>query len=219
MPKGSWCYFALNDEAKIFVETFEVNPLVDPCIQERLVQAIQRKRGVKYSWGGYLENRSDFMVGQYMKPSEAVHRGVDYNVPVNTKVPVPGKLVQSYQDFDQDGGWGGKLVFQHMQYPLYFILGHLKDIVTDLDRVYMPGEIVGRIAGSDSNGNWYPHLHVQCMTKEFPKLDMDVDGYGSMYKGIDKDFPNPEMVFDTLWLQRRSLDELTKEAQELDMGY
>jgi hypothetical protein len=192
LKKGKWCYFGLAEETHLIVEAMPKNPFLDPHMQESYVQAYQRMHRADYSWGGFLEDRTVVMTGQYQKPGEVIHLGVDYNVPVGTEVSVPlqADLMYSFQDPDQDGGWGGKLIFKCQ--AGYFILGHLTSIVDDR-RGYNPGEIVGKVADCRSNGNWYPHLHLQCLSqKAMDEHGRDVDGYGPMYKGIEKDFPNPE---------------------------
>lgn len=149
---------------------------------------------VDHSWGGWMEHRDHLLRHHYMKDvgtDHFWHLGIDYNVPAGTKVhmPLAGELVYSCQETDQDGGWGGKLIFQYEDG--YFILGHLDQIVSE-KRVYQKGEIVGVVGVSEVNGNWFPHLHIQCMRK----LDVKVDGYSHRYEGIEADFPNPKAMLE-----------------------
>ena len=143
--------------------------------------------GVDYSWGGYLENRESMLSYTYLPSGGRYHLGIDYWVSEGVAVHLPkeGKLIYSGSNGDQDGGWGGKVIFKINE--LYYIFGHLKNIVVEIGRVYSQGEVLGYIAEREYNGGWYPHLHVQCMRN----LDVDVDGYSSWRDNLGSDFPNP----------------------------
>lgn len=159
-----------------------------------LVVELHKELGVDNSWGGWMEGRHHLLRHHYNKdvdPDHFWHLGIDYNVPVHTNVhlPIDAELVYSNQDTDQNGGWGGKVIFKYNKG--YFILGHLDCIVTE-KRVYQKGEVVGRVADSDLNGNWFPHLHIQCMTV----YNADVDGYSVKYAGMEDDFPNPKTMLE-----------------------
>lgn len=111
-------------------------------------------------------------------------------MPEGTKVSTWGILRHSFLDPDQNGGWGGKLIFEltsGFAQGNFMVLGHLKDIPKDIGTKYSPGEIVGVVAGADTNGGWGPHLHFQLCREFVP----DVDGYAALYEGIEKDFPDP----------------------------
>lgn len=166
-----------------------VNPFLDPQICDNWKEFIHKVKEIDYSYGGYLEDRAIAWQGRLYHGS--IHVGVDYYVPVDTAVhmPVDGKLIESWQDDDIEGGWGGRLVFQKAD-GIYIVLAHLKDMVTEVGKVYKAGDKVALIAASDTNGNWSPHLHVQCMKH----LKEGFDGYVHDYPGIEKDYPNPEVV-------------------------
>ncbi len=160
------------------------------------VTLLHEHLGVENSWGGWMEHRDFLLRHHYMKDvgtDHFWHLGIDYNVPARTNVHLPcdAELVYAEHDPDQDGGWGGKLIFKYAKG--YFILGHLDSIRTEL-RQYQKGDIVGRVAESDRNGNWFPHLHIQCM-KELK--DVKVDGYSHRYPGIEEDFPNPKVMLES----------------------
>lgn len=187
-----WGYLNANEMAKdictaLDVDSTKSNLFLDPYLAERWLNFIHKIKEIQYSWGGWLEDRSVLWSGHYQKPGECVHLGIDVNVPVGTPVymPINGKLVHSFNDPDQNGGWGGKLIFQYK--GGYLVLGHLDEIPNDLDADYEQGKKVGVIAKTERNGGWFPHLHVQTMRK----FDPDVDGYSAYYTGIEKAFPNP----------------------------
>lgn len=140
-----------------------------------------------YLWGGWMEDREIVLADTYLPSGGRIHLGVDYWVEENEPVSLPadGKLVHFRYDPDQNGGWGGQVIFEIN--GLYYIFGHLKNIVNQLGEVYPKGAKIGLIAPFELNGGWHPHLHVQCMRK----LIVNVDGYSHKYDGMEHDFPNP----------------------------
>ena len=182
----TWARVNLNDIALEHAGEVEAR---DAVTDEHWVDLLHQMLGVDHSWGGWMEARHFLMKGQYHKnvgPDHFWHLGVDFNVPANTAVhlPVDGELVHSEMDPDQDGGWGGKLIFKYDQG--WFILGHLNEIVTQ-KRWYKAGDPVAIVGHRAVNGNWFPHLHVQCLTT----LSVNVDGYSHLYPGLEQDYPNP----------------------------
>lgn len=194
--QGEWGGINVNDLAVKVRQLIDplldqpCNPFLDPDQADGWIMLAQDLMGVDYTYGGWLEDRAVLWEGHYMKPGETVHLGVDFNVEAGLEVhmPVEGILKYSFHDPDQNGGWGGKLVFEIEDG--YLIFGHLKNIVADVGRKYLPGEVVGVIAEKECNGGWGPHLHVQRMRKYQP----DVDGYGRFYEGIEEDFPDPMKI-------------------------
>lgn len=161
----------------------------EAATDEHWVSLLHQMLEVDHSWGGWMEGRHHLLRNQYHKnvnPDHFWHLGIDYNVPSNTPVhlPVDGELIHAEMDPDRDGGWGGKLIFKIDDG--YLILGHLNGIVM-FKKPYKAGEPVAVVGDRTVNGNWFPHLHVQCMKK----LDVKVDGYSHRYGGMEEDFPNP----------------------------
>lgn len=185
--KGKWAELNFNKWARIVKKELPYNPFLDPVLCGKWVKLLHETIKIKYSWGGYMEDRSDLWEGHYHTPGSMIHLGVDFNVPENTLVCLPktGKLIHSELDEDQNGGWGGKIIFEID--GLYFIFGHLKHIAHEIGRTYKEGYDIGHIAGIKSNGGWYPHLHIQCMRQ----FNAGIDGYGRAYSGLEYDFPNP----------------------------
>lgn len=155
------------------------------------VETLRQVLDADHIWGGWMEHRDFVLRNHYHKDMGQDyfwHLGIDYTVPVHSLVhlPIDATLVYSFQDPDQDGGWGGKLIFKSTKG--FFVLGHLDQIVTE-QKSYSAGDVVGRVAAEGVNGNWFPHLHIQCLRNFKP----DVDGYSSHYEGIEQDFPNPAL--------------------------
>lgn len=192
----AWTHVNLNEIAMEHAATIQEQDVV---ADDHWVNLLHQMLGVDHSWGGWLESRHHLMRNQYHKnvgPDHFWHLGDDFNVPVNTEVhlPVDAELVHAEMDPDQDGGWGGKLIFKYKVYSNadiqgWFILGHLDGIVKEL-RSYKAGDIIAKVGDRSVNGNWFPHLHVQCMKK----LDLKVDGYSHWYDGIEHDFPDPSIL-------------------------
>lgn len=156
------------------------------------IEDLHKSLNTQHSYGGWLEHRDYILRNHYHKDignDHFWHLGIDFNVPTNSAVylPADAELVHSEIDPDQNGGWGGKLIFEYQNG--YFILGHL-DRITRMKGFYKKNTEIGKIAGSSHNGNWYPHLHVQCCKN----LDLAIDGYSHYYDGIELDFPNPMKV-------------------------
>jgi hypothetical protein len=189
--RKKWKYINLDAHAEMVKPLDDgSNPLLDPQVQDDWVRKLTHREGADHLWGGYLENRSNLLRGHYMKEGEHWHVGLDLWVPAGTEIRagVTSELVYAKMDPDYYGGWGGKLIFK-VRDDLYFILGHLDQIVTDL-RKYHSWEKVGIIGAPPVNGNFAPHLHLQCCTK----FDPEVDGYHPWYDNIRADFPHPKVL-------------------------
>jgi hypothetical protein len=181
--QDKWLEININEIALQFAD----EPI--DASESHWVEELKKMFVVDHLWGGWLEHRDFVLRDKYHKnmgPDYFWHLGIDYTVPVHSLVhlPVDATLLYHFQDPDQDGGWGGKLIFDS-DHGL-FVLGHLDQIVTE-SRHYSAGDVIGRVADRDMNGNWFPHLHIQCLREFYP----NVDGYSYHYDGIELDFPNP----------------------------
>jgi peptidoglycan LD-endopeptidase LytH len=192
---GRWAKININEvavnlNALLGLPAEGENPFLDPGMCQNWQDFVLKITDAKYLYGGYMEDRSVVWRGHYHQPGHTIHLGVDFYVPAGTKVHMPcaGNLCHSFQDPDQNGGWGGKLIFRIGK--IYLVLGHLTDIVSDIGVTCFEGTVVGSVADHTINGGWSPHLHVQLMTK----YDPDVDGYAAMYEDIKRDFPNPNSI-------------------------
>lgn len=189
--KGKWKNFDLNKYAKIVQQDAKTNPFLNPHLFGEWINLLHKSFGVDYSWGGYMEDREELWEGTYLPKGHRIHLGVDYWVPENTPIHMPanGKLIHYKNDKDQDGGWGGQAIFEIDM--IYFIFGHLRnDSNLIVGHQLNKGDLIGHVAPLECSGGWYPHLHVQCMTK----LDINVDGYGYPAYDIMDEFPNPTKI-------------------------
>lgn len=198
LKPGKWIKINLNEESKNANVNFAD---AKACTEWNL--AILKKYNADYSYGGFLEDRSNVWQNTYLKENGTfIHLGVDYFVPTGTNVslPRPGKLIHIMDDKDQNWGWGRRLTFRletnKNEKPIVLIYGHLaSDITCALGKNYEQGHIVGRIGTIEENGGWFPHLHVQIMRNrlvtQYRSLS-EIDGYGT---GINNSYIiDPETV-------------------------
>lgn len=183
-----WEEINLNAEARK-LSILKPNPLLDPCKCQAWVEKLHKKKKCDYSFGGWLEDRATLWRGHYHQPGHTIHLGIDYNVPAGSAIylPVEGTLVALEQDPDQNGGWGGRVIFKIND--IWVIFAHLRSIsACHLGTKYVAGCQLGVVGDHNTgNGGWFPHLHVQCMTN----YDRNVDGYAALSDQLALDFPNP----------------------------
>jgi murein DD-endopeptidase MepM/ murein hydrolase activator NlpD len=181
----------LDSEARKFFHNKKENPLLDPEFCENWVRYLAKKNDHRHCYGGYMENRSFLWKGSYLKPKNSIHVGVDFSFKVGTPIygTVPFKVWQVYRDFDQNGGWGERVLIKTEKGLVIF--AHLcgVSIEANRDTVYPKGTFIGTVATSYTNGGWFPHLHLQGIKNE--ELITHLDGYSSLYKNIKKDYPDP----------------------------
>jgi murein DD-endopeptidase MepM/ murein hydrolase activator NlpD len=197
------CYIDMNETAKSFQRASARSPFLNAKLADRFLAALHRKKGVAFSWGGYLEDRRDLWRGSYLAEDASVHLGIDVNVRAGTEVSVThsARVVRVTHDPDMNGGWGSVVMFE-LEKPLgdisHFLYAHLsKDSIglKEGDRL-VPGDIAARVGRTDENGGWFEHLHVQAMTREaWDKFGGDLkqfDGYSAKPSGSAHPyFPNP----------------------------
>lgn len=177
------------------------NPRLDPKKCAEWVDSIHMHIVYsKYSYGGYMEDRTNLWRGAYMLPDRPVHVGVDFNVPVFTPVFCPADLVLVHvadYDEDQNGGWGGKIILANKAHDRMFVFGHLDQRLLPSQSLegstFKAGTPIGLVGAAHNNGGWYPHLHIQCSTTESADAE---DGYHTYSRDLGKKFLDPvrEMV-------------------------
>jgi murein DD-endopeptidase MepM/ murein hydrolase activator NlpD len=197
-----WGYTNLAAEAKLdpAVADISPNPLNDPVFCQRWVEADARRKGVDFTYGGYMEPRDHLWRGHYHDPDLMRHTAVDYNVPAGTRVVAPagGKVLRVVRD-PSYGGWGG-CVFVALACPYqgagYYLVAHLAhEGLPQVDDVLARGDVVGFIGAPHENGVWFPHLHLQCFDQTVfdryaPLLD-GMDGYGPNEEVVNPHMPDP----------------------------
>ncbi|MDQ8698593.1 peptidoglycan DD-metalloendopeptidase family protein [Hyphomicrobium sp. LHD-15] len=197
-----WAYTNLAAEARSDPEVSDLspNPLNDPDFCRRWVEADARRKGVDFTYGGYMEPRDHLWRGHYHHPDLMRHTAVDYNVPAGTPVTAPakGRVLWVVRD-PSFGGWGG-CVFIALANPYlgadYYLMAHLAHAGLPSAGDILPrGSQLGFIGEPHENGVWFPHLHLQCFDQTIydryaPTLD-DMDGYGPNQEVINSHMPDP----------------------------
>ncbi len=185
-----------------------VSPFLDPAYCLDILTIWHRQRGWEWSYGGYLEDRRHLWAGSYLDRSRNyLHLGLDLNVPAGTLVAAdwPGQVMLIDDDRDEHGGWGMRIILR-LQPPepsgLIMILAHIRNARCRPGQAIGPGDILAEVGVPPTNGNWYPHLHVQLMReKDFLAVletrFAELDGYGhpDQMESLRALFPDP-----TPWL-------------------
>jgi murein DD-endopeptidase MepM/ murein hydrolase activator NlpD len=164
-----WTALRLND----YDQPGDPNPFSCPIRQTDVIPL--------FSYGGYLEDRSQILRGFDHDLKKMIHVGVDVVMPAGTMVAVPRDctVVFSTVDDDKFNGWGGRMIFDLGD--TYLLYGHLEpDSLRCVGEQCFAGTPICVLAGPDQNGGWFPHLHAQCIRKEYFESVDDVgliDGY------------------------------------------
>jgi murein DD-endopeptidase MepM/ murein hydrolase activator NlpD len=197
-----WGELNLNTLAQqYFTEEYrgKENKLLDPLKCWEWLDRVSGKLNIDFSYGGWLEDRSYLWEGSYLDPKKSIHLGIDINVPVFSEVMAikTGKVTEIFHDKDQNGGWGSRLMIQVPNgsgMDLHYLYAHLDErIPVSVGDEVKEGQIVGKVATPQKNGNWYPHLHLQCILGTIPE---DLDGYGDCSIGNILKYVNPVFLID-----------------------
>jgi murein DD-endopeptidase MepM/ murein hydrolase activator NlpD len=200
-------YVNLNIEAELWMKNKKPTPpkdaLLDASLSGEMVEDVQEKYGLDFSYGGWMEDRSFLWKGTYLEPlGTYIHLGIDVNAPAGTDISVDfdAEVVRIDDDYPEEGGWGPRVTFKYRNEPLYFIYAHLdRDIKCKVGDVLDKGKIFAKVGKAPYNGNWFPHVHIQTIREEYYKeltengLWHELDGYGSpadLSKNVER-FPDP----------------------------
>jgi len=177
---GKWTELNLNEEARGFPEV----DFSDPKKCNNWLQKLHKKYGARYSYGGFLEDRSFIWKDHYnAKEGFFIHEGIDFNVPKGTEVFLfeEGKVVEIIRDTKMHGGWGNAVVFWIQKIKKYVIYAHLdRKLYVKLGDKCSKVTKIGTVGSPSQNGHYFPHLHLQIMDKKFAsqyKKFFDVEGY------------------------------------------
>lgn len=184
-----WAEVSLAELARERFAVNPFNPLLHPSYCERWVKSIAKELKVDYTYGGLFENRDAMWRGSYLHSDASVHLGIDVNVPAGTTImcPTKFKVIEMFQDPDQGGGWGGRILVETPNGLVIF--SHLNLLPFKLGEQYFQDTALGTVAEPDTNGGWYPHLHLQGL--ESVKQIGDLDGYGQNSLHNPRLYPDP----------------------------
>lgn len=179
------------------------NPLLHPEETQAMVDWLHQSRTATWSYGGYLEDRSNFLKGTYLDETGGyIHLGIDINAPAGTVVAAPFDAIVEdiFDDGDTPHGWGPRLILRPLDNSVPFlVLGHLTSLsafkVGDKVR---GGDELAFIAPAPHNGYWFPHLHVQHISRHgitAHRADgyQSLDGYGHKRNlaALERTYPDP----------------------------
>lgn len=185
-------YVNLNLEAEDWLknrkQSGEENPLLDPIVCQEMVAFVHKKYNLDFSYGGWMEDRSTLWKGSYLDQwNTFTHLGVDINVPAGTEISASfdAEVVKVDDDHSEDGGWGPRVILRHSSKPIYLIHAHLdRNIQCKVGDMLRKGQIFAKVGKAPDNGNWFPHLHLQTISKaHYDELEKEgswaeLDGYG-----------------------------------------
>ncbi|MBK5215573.1 MAG: peptidoglycan DD-metalloendopeptidase family protein [Candidatus Pacebacteria bacterium] len=162
------------------------NILLDAKVCQEFVDDIHQKYSLDFSYGGWMEERNHFLRGAYIDAqNKFIHLGVDINVPTGTEVATDFKaeVVKIGDDFDPEAGWGPHVILKNLTQSVYIIYGHLdRNILCAEGDILDKNTIFATVGFPPENGNWFPHLHVQCISNEYyNEIEKEIeklDGYG-----------------------------------------
>ncbi len=183
-------------------ENLNTKDLINPDKCAKLVRKIQRKLGVAWSYGGWLEDRSVILRDSYLKKTKSwVHLGIDVNLPVGTPIraATEGTVHMTGSDYPEEGGWGNFVILKHRIDDIFIfsICGHLGGKIRVCKRQYvLRGDIIGYVGNTRENGFWFPHVHFQFISQEKMESHQNpftLDGYGRPedLSELRRHYPNP----------------------------
>lgn len=167
----------------------ERSPFLEPVVAQKMVDLYHDRRGILWSHGGYLEDRTELWRGGYLK-EPVIHGGIDVTLPAGTVVRCmrDGTVVWVDDDKNPDGGWGPYIVVRTkndagaIEYVLY---GHLGNMFVQVGDEVSRGGVIADIGSPPHNGGWWSHLHLQCIAQEYYEWCCDND----INKTLDGYFP------------------------------
>jgi hypothetical protein len=174
-----------------------------------MIRESEQELGLDFSFGGWLEDRSDIWGGSYMEHMHKfIHLGMDLNAPAGTPVAINREceIVQIDDDTPEEHGWGTRVIVRLIDEQMFLIYAHVKLRLSHGQKkpgtILHPGFVFAEIAPSNCNGGWYSHVHVQAMTleayREFKKDPASLDGYGkeSEVVRLARLYPDPLRFID-----------------------
>jgi len=211
------CYVNLDLEARQWHYNSEAdsvdnrNPLLDPQICQQMIEHINGKYQVNWTYGGYLEDRTFLWRNSYLEQdSKFIHLGVDYNIPAGTPVTAPSgcQVLEIDDDHDLEGGWGPRVIVELCDPRCsgnILVFAHLGNIECVVGQRLTAGERFAVVGAPPTNGNWFPHLHLQAVEPSYFRALQsgglgDLDGYGHLadIAKLSLNFPDPSLILSSL---------------------
>lgn len=181
----------------------ERSPFLEPALMQQLVDLYHAEKGISWSHGGYLEDRTDLWRGSYLK-EPVIHGGIDISLPAGNPVRCmrDGTVVWVDDDKNPDGGWGPYVVVRTRNEAgetEYVLFGHLGRSFVEIGNEVRKGDVVADIGAPPHNGGWWSHLHLQCISRDYYEwccendINKTLDGYfpASQVDIFKVRFPDP----------------------------
>lgn len=146
-------------------------PALDMTKPEDQQKLIKEVSGDKFSYGGFLEDRSAIWKGF----ESGRHLGVDFNnlLPGEAVGSLfVGKVTHIIKDDTRHNGWGTRIIVTSKS-GYCMLYGHLVNPQVAVGDTVYPGQILGEIAPPETNGGWFPHLHLQYVEERLLKVPID----------------------------------------------
>lgn len=152
---------------------------------EQYIATYLKEHGKAVAYGGYLEQRNLYQRSAYFSGGtndRCIHLGVDFWAPAGKEVcAIYAGKVHSFQNNTNHGDYGPTILLEHQWEgeKFYSLYGHLS--VQSLDglavgQAFAAGDTIGWLGDSTVNGDYAPHLHLQCIR--------DLEGNAGDYPGV-----------------------------------
>lgn len=165
-----------------------------------------KQAGMKYGYGGYIEDREVYRRSPLfaLSPEEArsIHLGIDVWTEAGKPVFAPlDSTVHSFANNDNYGDYGPTIILKHelKGISFYTLYGHLD--LESIENLYEgkpieKGQMFCRVGNYPVNGDWPPHLHFQIIS-DIGQKKGDFPGVCSKYdkEKYMKICPDPLVFF------------------------
>lgn len=174
------------------------SPFLRTDIMQHAIDEHHARAGIKWSFGGYLEDRTLLRRGGQFE-GEILHAGVDINLPIGTSVRcTKGGVVHLIGGHaDSQGGWGPYVVIEarrpNSEEKEYIVYAHLVGISSKIGDRVEPNAIIGTVGTPPRNGGWWSHLHIQVVKDRYFEFCAR-HGLGNLhgyFRKADKEFYAP----------------------------
>ena len=158
----------------------------EPTELDRRLHRVLAEHGATIGAGGYDEARLIYRWPTESRGAEprTIHIGLDLSLAAGTPLyaPIEG-VVHGFENADSHHDYGPVMVLRHTTggddpVEFYTLYGHLTRDSLDRLRVgqkFRKGTEFARVGSAPSNGNWWPHVHVQLIT-DMLDVPCNVDG-------------------------------------------
>ncbi len=160
------------------------NLFIIPEFLDDELSTYHRRQGLAATFGSYGENRGFIWRQTYLDGMvNPIHAGIDINVPTDSLVVADAActVVWIGTDHPDEHGWGNRVIVKLHGIDIWMIYAHLRSPMWRVGMMLGAGCPIGHVGSPHVNGGWYPHLHVQAMTRQAWEMFLadptTIDGY------------------------------------------